>query len=197
MKTIALAVALLFAAGLGKYTDWAESPQGYFMTRSERAAWAKIGTEADAAAFVEKFLAARGPSFPAEVAAAAQQADEYLTVAGRKGSTTLRGKIAIVLGRPSSVTIAPWSGDKSATMATHVDTAVPQRQPVMNVPQNTQRTNDLRFRYSTDYKLAYPKRTIVVAVDPITGADRILDARMARDVDAMLEAAAQAKRVNR
>jgi hypothetical protein len=188
-----LALAILFAATLGRFSGWADTPQGYFMTKSERAEWAKLTTEAGAAKFVDAFLAARGPTFAADVAAAARDADDHLSVAGRKGSTTLRGKIAIVLGRPSSVTIAPWSGDKSATAATHLDTAHPQ--PVMNIPPSTERTGDLRLRYSTDYKLVYPKRTIVVAVDPITGDDRILDARMARDVNAMLEAAAQSKRV--
>lgn len=194
MKAAALAVALLFAANLGKYQQWAESPQGYFMTKAERAEWSKLTTEADAAKFVEAFLAARGPTFAADVAARAREADDNLTVAGKRGSRTLRGKITILLGRPVSVTIAPWVGDKSATMATHVDTAVPQRQPVMNVPQNVERTTDMRRRYSTDYKLAYPKRTIVVAVDPITGDDRILDARAAREAGKMLEAAAEASR---
>ncbi|HEY6136998.1 MAG TPA: hypothetical protein VI670_04475 [Thermoanaerobaculia bacterium] len=189
-----LALAVLFAASLGRFGGWADSPQGYFMTKAERAEWSKLTTEADAAHFVEQFLAARGPAFAADVAAAARDADEHLTVAGRKGSTTLRGKIAIVLGRPSSVTIAPWSGgDKSATMATHLDTAHPQ--PVMNLPPSTERPSDLRRRYSIDYKLAYPKTTIVVSVDPITGDDRILSARMARDVDAMLEEAAKARRL--
>ena len=192
-----LAIALLFAATLGRFSGWADSPQGYFMTKSERAEWSKIHDEADAAHFVDRFLAARGPTFAADVAAAARDADQNLSVDGRKGSTTLRGKIAIVLGRPSSVTIAPWSGDKSATMATHLSTGVPHPQPVMNLPPSKERTSELRIRYSTDYKLAYPKRTIVVAVDPITGDDRILSARTAREVTAMLEAAAEAKRVPR
>lgn len=195
MKTAALAVALLFAANLGKHEGWAASPQGYFMTKSERVQWAKLTTEADAAQFIAKFFASRGPTFAADVAAAAKDADDYLTVAGKRGSRTLRGKIVIVLGRPSSVTIAPWSGDKSATMATHLSTGVPHPQPVMNLPPNTERTSDLRMRYSTDYKLVYSKRAIVVSVDPITGDDRILDARMARDVGQLLEKAAQAKRV--
>ncbi len=189
-----LAIAVLFAASLGRFSGWADTPQGYFMTKAERVEWSKLTTEADAARFVEQFLGARGPTFAADVAAAAKDADEHLTVNGRKGSTTLRGKIAIVLGRPSSVTITPWSGgDKSATAATHLDTMHPQ--PVMNIPPSVERPSDLRRRYAIDYKLVYPKRTIVVAVDPITGDDRILSARTAREVEAMLEAAAQAKRV--
>jgi hypothetical protein len=195
MKPIVLAIALLFAANLGKYKEWAESPQGYFMTKAERAEWSKIGTEADAETFVNKFIAGRGPTFAADVAAAAKEADDHLTVAGRKGSKTLRGKIVILLGRPASVTIAPRIGDKSATQATHLSALRPQ--PVMNIPPSAPPTSDLRRRYSTDYKLAYPKHTIVVAVDPITGEDRILDARMAREAEELLEAAAGARRVTR
>lgn len=188
-----LAVALLFAASLGRYQHWADSPQGYFMTKSERVQWAKVGSEVDAAKFVEKFLAARPPRFAQDVAAAAKDADDHLTVAGRRGSQTLRGKIVILLGRPTSLVIAPWSGDKSATMATHADPAHPQ--PVMNIPQSTIPTGEMRKRYSTDYKLVYPKRTIVVAVSPAAGDDRILDARAAREVNELLEAAAEASRV--
>ena len=190
-----IALAVLFAVNLGRFSGWADSPQGYFMTKAERAEWSKLTAEADAAKFVEAFLAARGPMFAADVAARAREADDNLTVAGKRGSRTLRGKITILLGRPVSVTIAPWSGDKSATMATHVDTSVPQPQPVMHVPMNVERTSDMRKRYSTDYKLAYPKRTIVVAVDPITGDDRILDARAAREAAKLLEAAAEPSRV--
>ena len=195
MKPLALAVALLFAANLGKYRAWAESPQGYFMTKAERAEWSKLTTEADAEQFVNNFVASRGPRFADDVAAAAKDADEHLTVAGKNGSQTLRGKVVILLGRPASVTIAPWAGDKSATMATHLAPAHPQ--PVMNLPPSAPPTSDLRKRYSTDYKLAYPKRTIVVAVDPITGDDRILDARAARELNELLEAAAKASRVTR
>jgi GWxTD domain-containing protein len=195
MKPFALAVALLFAANLGKYRAWAESPQGYFMTKAERAEWSKLTTQADAEQFVNNFVASRGPRFADDVAAAAKEADDHLTIAGRRGSQTLRGKIVILLGRPASVTIVPSSGDKSATMATHLDPAHPQ--PVINIPPSAAPTSDLRKRYSTDYKLAYPKRTIVVAVDPITGDDRILDARVAREVDELLEAAAESRRVNR
>lgn len=192
-----IALAVLFAVNLGRFSDWADSPQGWFMTRAERAEWSRLTTEVDASRFVETFLASRGPAFVANVAARAKEADDNLTVAGKRGSRTLRGKITILLGRPSSVAIVPWSGDKSATMATHLSTGVPHPQPVMNIPPSGPRTSELRRRYSTDYKLAYPKQTIVVAVDPFTGDDRILDARAAREAGKLLEAAAEASRIKR
>jgi GWxTD domain-containing protein len=197
MKPFALAVALLFAANLGRYRDWPASPQGYFMTKAERAEWSKLTTEADAARFVDRFLSSRAPRFAADAAAAAKDVDDHLTVAGKKGSQTLRGKIVILLGRPASVTVAPWVGDKSATMATHVYAGKARPQPVLNLPPSVAPASEMRRRYSTDYRLAYPKRTIVVAVDPITGDDRILDARAARELNELLEAAAKASRVTR
>jgi hypothetical protein len=196
MKPFALAVALLFVASLGKYQQWAHSPQGYFMTKSERAEWATLANEVAAAQFVEKFLAARGPRFAQDVAAAAKDVDDYLTVARKPASQTLRGKIVILLGQPATVTIAPWHGNKSATMAEHIFEPGHPR-PVANIAPSAPAASELRKRYSTDYTLAYPKRKIVVAVDPSTGDDRILDARAAREVDELLEAAAESRRVNR
>jgi GWxTD domain-containing protein len=192
MNAPAAVMALLFAAAsLGKFQHWAGSPQSYFMTQSERAEWARVTTEDEAARFVDRFLAARGPRFAAEVGARAREADENLTVARKPGSQTLRGKIVILLGQPSSVTIKPWSGDKSATMAEHIFSPG-HPHPVANIPPAPPPASDLRKRYSTDYALVYPKRTIVVSVDPATGEDRILDARAAREVGELLEAAAEA-----
>ena len=70
-------------------------------------------------------------------------------------------------------------------------------QTIINLPPNREPTSEMRKRYSTDYTFTYPSRTIVVAVNPITGDDRILDARAAREVDELLDAAAAASRVNR
>ena len=187
-----LAIALFFASA---NLHWADSPQGYFMTKAERAEWSKLTSDAEAAQFVEKFLVSRGPAFAGEVAARTKEADDNLSVARRRGSQTLRGKIVILLGRPLKVTIAPWTGDKSATMTTHLTDGKLEPQPVMNLPPSKERTSEMRIRYSTDYKLVYPKRTIVVAVDPISGDDRILDARASHEVHALLEAAAEASRV--
>jgi len=194
VKPVVLAIALLFAANLGKYRAWAESPQGYFMTKAERAEWSKLTTEAGAEQFVNDFVASRGPRFADEVAAAAKEADDHLTVAGRKGSKTLRGKLVIVLGPPSSFSIERRGGDKSGTMATHIDTAHPQ---FLHAPGAAWSVSEMRKRFPDDYKFTYGDRTIVVAVSPATGEDRILDARMAREAEELLEAAAKARRVTR
>jgi len=54
---VATLVALpLLAADLGKYNDWDQSPQGYFMTKAEREQWERVDTAAAAEKFVAEFL---------------------------------------------------------------------------------------------------------------------------------------------
>ena len=96
----------MFAADLGKYSKWADSPQGYFLTRDERKEWQALTSEADAAKFVEAFLAKRDPGFAAEVAKRAEQADKYLTLADRPGSQTIRGKVIVLFGPPAGLNVA-------------------------------------------------------------------------------------------
>ena len=107
-----LAVAALFtvssllAADLGKFRDWDESPESYFMTKAEREQWAQVISEADAAKFVEAFLARRDPGLPAEVKMRAEQADKYLTIGKAKGSRSLRGKVIVLMGPPSGLSVS-------------------------------------------------------------------------------------------
>ena len=104
---VAMLVALpLLAGDLGKYEEWAESPQGYFMTKAEREQWDELETSADAEKFVSEFLARRDPKFPAEVAERAAQADKHLTVGKTPGSKSLRGKTIILFGPPSAVAVS-------------------------------------------------------------------------------------------
>jgi len=101
---ILLFSASLLADGLVKFKGWDNSPQGYFMTRAERQQWASVRTDDEAQRFVDTFLASRGPGFAAEVASRVEQADKHLTIEGTHlpGSKTLRGKLVILLGAPSS-----------------------------------------------------------------------------------------------
>ena len=81
------AASSLLAADLGRFQDWDESPEGYFMTKAEREQWAQVTSEGDAAKFVEAFLAKRDAGFPAEVKLRAEQADKYLTIGKVKVKT--------------------------------------------------------------------------------------------------------------
>lgn len=105
-----LLVALpVLAADLGRFNDWPDSPQGYFMTADERAGWSKLATEGEAQAFVDAFLARRAPDFAGEIATRAEMADRYLTLGRTPGSRSLRGKVVILFGPPTSVYITDRS----------------------------------------------------------------------------------------
>ena len=185
-------VALLLAVHLGKYADWPDSPQGYFMTRAERAEWATLTSEADAARFVERFIVSRGAGFVDEVAAAAKAADDNLTVGRKKGSRTLRGKIVILLGPPTAFAIDPHRA--GGVKSENIRTVTPWRPHEVTVtPENPGPKSELRSKFPVDYLFTYDKRTIVVAVDPVTGDDRVLNARAAREVSELLAAAAEAR----
>lgn len=104
---VALIVAVpVLAADLGKHGGWADSPQGYFLTRAERQQWEALTSEDDAARFIADFLAKRESDFAAEVTKRAEMADKYLTLAERPGSQTLRGKVVVLFGPPSAMNIA-------------------------------------------------------------------------------------------
>jgi len=111
LAVLAVVVAVpLFAGVSSKYKDWANSPQGYFMTKAERAQWSAISTDADAQAFVDKFVASRGGNtWTAEVAKRAEMADKYLTVGKTQGSKALRGKAVVLFGPPSSLNVTDAS----------------------------------------------------------------------------------------
>jgi len=189
----ALIAAATFAANLGAYRYWATSPQGYFMTKAERAAWAKVGNEAEAADFVKKFVASRGPGFEAEVAERAKAADERLTVAGRPGSKTLCGKVVIVLGPPLTFSKKRFS-QGSAAIDSNLSHARTGRSEIMHPPNTPPVEVELRAKYCDDYTFTYANnRVIVVSVNPKNGDDRILDPRMAREVRELLEEAAKAR----
>src|ERR1043165_657840 len=115
---LALIAPVVFAGGLSKYKNWPNSPQGYFMTNAERAEWkASVKTDDDAEQFIKKFVESRGPGFADDVAKRAEMADKHLTVSGRAGSLTTRGKIAILLGPPTSFSVARREVKGNASMS--------------------------------------------------------------------------------
>lgn len=100
-----LVVLPLLAADLGKYSNWNESPQGYFMTKAEREEWKSVTNEAAADKFVTAFLAKRDPGFAEEIAKRAAMADKYLTLGDTPGSKSLRGKVVILFGPPAGMDV--------------------------------------------------------------------------------------------
>ena len=208
---VCLIAPALLAGGLSKYKNWPASPQGYFMTNAERADWkANVKTDAEAEQFVTKFLASRGPGFAEDVAKRAEMADKHLTVSGRAGSLTTRGKLVILLGPPRGLTIsardiqngrssslggitgggAGGGGrvDNNVSVSDMIDAANQSAMSVRSV-------SDYTFTYVADTLPGKPAKDLVVVVEvnPGDGSDKINDRKVAEQVDAIFESVAQAR----
>lgn len=118
-KTVAslallLAASFVFADGLSKKNKtWDKSPEAYFLTNGERARWKQVRTDADAQNFVLDYKARRGPDFEKMLADRIAIADKYFSSGETKGSETLRGKVIIVFGPPSSIEKEPRKAGKA------------------------------------------------------------------------------------
>lgn len=206
-----IAVLLLavpaFAADLGKYKDWDATPQSYFMTKEERAQWASIRTEAEAEHFVNQYLANRGPGFADEVAKRIAQADKHLTVGKTPGSQTLRGKVIVLLGPPSSfhVTNREIAGDRSSGggLAAGVSGASDrggQGASVADMAAVVERQG-MSGKAVREYTIGYDAKklpaafdqdlTLIIDADTVSGKDRLTEAKQQKDLDALFEMVAQ------
>ena len=221
--TVAAVVApTLLAGSLSKYKDWPNSPQGYFMTASERADWsANVKTDAEAEDFIKKFLARRDPGFAADVAQRAEMADKHLTVGGRKGSLTTRGKIVILLGPPSGFSVAdrevkgnysgtadmysnvPSGGGAGASGGGGASSGVSPAVGDMAMAANSRGMSgdllkDYSFVYAGDKLPVKQSKDLSVVVEVRNdGTDRIVDRKQAAQLDAEFEAAAAARIVTK
>jgi GWxTD domain-containing protein len=204
---VALTAITAFAANLGKYKDWPNTPEGYFMTASDRAAWKHLKSEDEADEFIKKFVASRGPGFEENVAAAAKAADEHLTIGSHKGSQTLRGKIVILLGppqdfqitqhratphynaRPKGVTGTGVTGGNDELSADEFADAG------MDSGMAAKYVRDYAFTYAKDKLPTKPAKDVVITIEvnTSTGEDRITDSRMSRQVNELLDAAAESR----
>jgi GWxTD domain-containing protein len=204
---VLLAASSLSAANLGSYHDWNESPAGYFMTKAEREQWAHVTSEADAAKFVEAFLANRDATFPAEVKKRAENADKYLTIGKTPGSKTLRGKVIILMGPPTGLNIATHTRTDtkrdSPAMAGALSNAGPSGGGGRNTEAGSFSGNSLAtgtevrtFSISYEGKAAKAvdreKVTFVIDADGATGKDRFATREGDKDAQQLFELAARA-----
>jgi GWxTD domain-containing protein len=208
--TLAVAAVLsassLLAADLGKYKDWNDSPSGYFMTRAEREQWSKLGSEADAEQFVQKYAADRGGEpFTKELTKRIAMADKYLTVAETPGSKSLRGKVVILLGPPAGMNVTvklPPSAGRSGTAATSMSAAGESSGTSSSdmgkmAEREGMSGGDIGLR---DYNFSYGAATLptkkdavlVVEVNTRNGKDRIADKKAAAELEQLFESAARA-----
>jgi len=112
---VALAVMALFAvpAGAGlsdEHLSFMDGPAGYLATRAELKAYAKLGTDAEAARFVELFWAKRDPDLTTAVNEFKVEFDQRVAAADAqfggergRGAMSDRGRTLVVMGRPFAV----------------------------------------------------------------------------------------------
>jgi hypothetical protein len=200
---VALLSPALLAGGLEKYKTWPNSPQGYFLTKAERAEWkANVKTDADAEQFINKFVASRGPGFADMVADRAAAADKHLTVSGTLGSLTTRGKIAILLGPPTSFSIQEravkgrmaYSAAAYGNIGDTGPSASEMNDAAIQSNMSASKVDDYAFTYKADLLPGKPAKDflVVVEVNPQNGTDRIVDTRQAARLNELAEAAAEA-----
>jgi GWxTD domain-containing protein len=101
MVILAVAVSLFAADDLLK---WNKTPEAYFMTSEERAAWRNVKTAAQAQTFIDEFRRKRGPEFAKEVQSRVEVANQQFKFDRTAGSLTPRGRTFIILGQPSRST---------------------------------------------------------------------------------------------
>jgi GWxTD domain-containing protein len=112
-----LAVAVMSAVAISGYAltpeheQWGKSPASYFFTKEEAAQWKTIKTDDEAAKFIALFWARRDPTpqtprneFREEFDARVASADAQFTTRKQRGSASERGKLLILLGKPTRVT---------------------------------------------------------------------------------------------
>lgn len=205
-----LSLAVPAFAKLSKYRDWANSPEGYFMTKAEHDQWSKVDSDADAEKFIADFHARRPANFEKEVAERAANADKYLTIGKTKGSESLRGKVIILFGTPASMD----QSDQAVTDPGHRDNAI-----TAGIYSNASgaggssggrgeaddagtvggglstgrviRNLHMVFTGETAKTLDKKQVDITVQIDPNTGKDQIASRVVANEVNAMFETVAE------
>lgn len=198
----------LLGARLEKYKDWPDSPQGYFMTRAERTAWAALPDDAHAAAFIKDFVERRGGQpFLDEVATRTAKADQYLTVGSRPGSKTLRGKVIILFGPPAGMAVSEHTdkdtkrdSPQASAELSNVDASAAGRSSdagSINTSRwmtTEKRIRTFHFTYNGDAAKLLKRDNFEVTVDAdtATGEDRAATRQDAKLLDEAFEAAAQA-----
>ncbi len=203
---VAVLAPCLFARGFSKYKDWDQSPQGYFMTKAERAEWdATVKSDDDAEKFINAFLAKRPSTFVQDVADRAAQADKYLTIGKLQGSKTTRGRIVILLGPPQGLDVSTTTvtdtkrdnGTMTDAMTNFGGTGGGGRGDSTSTPGSALSTATqarlYHFTYTGDVakKVDRNKIDITVEADPNTGKDRIPSRSEASELDLISELAAQ------
>lgn len=174
---IAFALCVLVASTASaalseKYKEWREGPVQWIMTSDEMRAWKNVRTDEEAAEFIDLFWVRRDPTpgtavneYHIDFDVYVNSADQQFAEKGRRGSMTDRGRVAIVLGPPTT-------GMNEASYTSSANAGVTGM-------SGTGRQQAARFEWNYDFKAAQkfgmPKATVLFLQDPVTG-------RIKRDV---------------
>lgn len=218
-RILVLAIAIAFStatlvadADLGKYNDWKDSPAAYFMTKGEREQWSALTSEAAAEKFVAEFVARRAPDFSAEVKKRAEMADKHLTIGKIPGSQTLRGKLIVLFGPPSGLSVADRTNTATKRDNPTVAGALSNMGSVASGGQSDDSTNlgasmstsNLIRTYTITFSgpeiaRTFDKKdlTFVVEADGATGKDRFPKRSQEKEGQELLEKQASASIVKK
>lgn len=189
-------LAALFAT-LASAEAWQASAEAYFMTRDERREWEQVQTDDEARRFIEAFRARRGADFVAEVQRRVAVVDERLALGEARASTTLRGKIVVLLGAPAEIRLRPiptaTTGNTNTALGTRKGTAGGDSPPKPSMIGSGAGWVETTFRYAENPALGIgPKGWVVVTEsNAASGKDRLKYPRRKKELEAILEKAAR------
>ena len=98
IATVFLAVA---AFGADDIMKWNKTPEAYYMTSEEKAAWKRVASPEQAQKFVDEFRQKRGEQFLKDVRTRIDIADKQFKLDKTIGSLTQKGRVFMLLGPPN------------------------------------------------------------------------------------------------
>ncbi len=114
VRPLIVLAAVMLTAGIGSaalpdnWRDYFDGPPGYLITRKERKQWKRVDTPAQAEQFIDLFWAKRDPNlatplneFKEAFDLRVKAADANFSNDRERGAMTDRGKVLILLGRPT------------------------------------------------------------------------------------------------
>lgn len=114
LAMVVLGVSLISAETLASVKDIVRGPVGYLFTKEERKALESLKSEEEVNRFMELFWAKRDPDlntqvneFKVDFEARVKAADKMFTFERTPGSFTDRGRVLILLGKPTRATNIP------------------------------------------------------------------------------------------
>jgi len=179
IAVVGLGFAAISLAQLSKHKDWGKSAEAYFLTPSEKDAWSRVATDADAEKFIAEYWARRDPNpatsaneFRDEINRRIAAADEQFKMRNKRGSETSRGRLLVTLGLPTRVSsqragAEPGIRDERDTLS--VQSGAPDLEQAGVVVQTWTYAKD-KF----DPSLGIGELRVRINVDPQRGTDELM-----------------------